>query len=91
MGQSVFAAHDGIIRAAGTDPGGYGFFIILDSQTWWTRYAHLRQFNVGLNARVDKGEIIALGDDTGQSTGPHLHFEVKHRGSFVDPVTVLPL
>ena len=91
MGQSVFASHDGVVRAAGWSTVGYGNFIILESQAWWTRYAHLQQLNVSVNDRVDKGDIIGLGDDTGQSTGPHLHFEVKHRGSFVDPVTVLPI
>lgn len=89
--QSVRASHDGVIRAAGNDPDGYGFFIVLDSQTWWTRYGHLSQFNVSLNSRVDKGQVIGLGDSTGRSTGDHLHFEAKYRGSFVDPVTVLPI
>ncbi len=91
MGQSIFASHDGVVRAAGWSTVGYGNFIILESQAWWTRYAHLQQLNVSVNDRVDKGDIIGLGDDTGQSTGPHLHFEVKHQGSFVDPVTVLPI
>lgn len=90
-GQSVFACHDGVVRAAGWSTVGYGYFIVLDSQTWWTRYAHAQQLNVRVNDRVDKGDIIGLGDDTGQSTGPHLHLEVKFRGSFVDPVTVLPI
>ena len=91
MGQSVYACHDGVVRASGWSTVGYGYFIVLDSETWWTRYAHLRQLNVSVNDRVDKGDIIGLGDDTGQSSGPHLHFEVKHRGSWVDPVTVLPI
>ena len=90
-GDSVFACHDGIVRAAGWSTVGYGYFIVLDSETWWTRYAHAQQLNVSMNDRVDKGDVIGLGDDTGQSTGPHLHLEVKHRGSWVDPVTVLPI
>ncbi len=91
MGQSVFASHDAVVRAAGWSTVGYGNFVVLESQTWWTRYAHLQQLNVDVGDRVNKGQVIGLGDDTGRSTGPHLHYEVKYRGSFVDPVTVLPI
>ena len=85
-GQGVFAAHDGIVGEAGWSNVGYGLNVTLSSGEWWTRYAHLETVLVNHNQRVRRGELIGYGDDTGASQGDHLHFEVKHRGAFVDPM-----
>lgn len=89
MGQAVFAAHSGVVLEAGWNPSGYGFDVVLEGAPWWTRYGHLQQPLVGRGDSVKQGQPIGLGDTTGNSTGPHLHFEVKYNGKFVDPVTVL--
>ena len=90
-GQAVFAAHDARVEAIGSGSTGYGNWLTLRSDTWWTRYAHLEQVTVSQGQRVDSGQQIARGNSTGNSSGPHLHFEVKLRGTFVDPVKVLNL
>jgi len=90
-GQAVFAAHDARVEAIGSGSTGYGNWLTLRSDTWWTRYAHLEQVTVSRGQRVDSGQQIGRGNSSGNSSGPHLHFEVKHRGSFVDPEKVLNL
>ena len=86
---TVYAAHDGRVDVAHWLSGGYANCVVLSGSSWWTRYAHLKSFYVGEGQIVTKGQPIAIGDTTGNSTGNHLHFEVKYNGSFVDPVTVL--
>ncbi|MFZ1060740.1 MAG: M23 family metallopeptidase [Candidatus Rokuibacteriota bacterium] len=44
---------------------------------------------MGDGEQVSQGQVIGYGDDTGNSTGPHLHLEVKYNGQYVDPATVL--
>jgi len=55
-----------------------------------TLYAHLSQVNVHCGQSVFQGQLIGLGGSTGHSTGPHLHFEVRYKGGFINPWTVLP-
>lgn len=88
-GQEIYAAHDGVIESAGWSTVGYGNDITITSEEWWTRYGHLNQIIVGVGQKVDRGQLIAYGDTTGNSTGCHLHFEVKHNGVFVDPMGVI--
>lgn len=90
-GQEVFAAHSGIVETAVWSSVGYGFTITLKGDPYWTRYAHLQGFAVAAGDRVNAGQVIGFGDSTGNSTGPHLHFELKVNGSFVDPLLYLPL
>jgi murein DD-endopeptidase MepM/ murein hydrolase activator NlpD len=55
-----------------------------------TVYAHLSQWNVTCGESVFQGNVIGLSGSTGNSSGPHLHFEVRYNGSYVNPWTVLP-
>ncbi len=89
VGQTVKASHDGIVQEAGWSNVGYGFTVTLNSGTYWTRYAHLSRVDVHVNQRITKGQKVGLGGSTGNSTGPHLHFEVKVNGSYRDPRPLL--
>jgi murein DD-endopeptidase MepM/ murein hydrolase activator NlpD len=85
-GTPVFAAASGIIR---TFPGtvGYGnFAIIIHSDHYATLYGHLQAFTVQDGDQVKKGDVIGLEGSTGFSTGPHLHFEIRHDNDYVDPL-----
>ncbi len=86
MGQKVYAAHEGDIVAAGPSSVGYGNYIDLAGDGYWSRYAHLQSFAVAPGVHVKKGDVIGYGDSTGNSTGPHLHFELKINGTYVNPV-----
>jgi len=90
FGQTIYAAHDGEVDVASWSVVGYGLNIVISGSPWWSRYAHLTQALVGKGDRVLKGQPIAQGDTTGNSSGNHLHFEIKRGGVFVDPMSVLP-
>ena len=69
---------------------GYGNTVIIDHGGGWsTLYAHLSSFNVSLNEEVGIGQTIGGVGNTGWSTGPHLHFEIRYRGSPRDPAKYL--
>jgi murein DD-endopeptidase MepM/ murein hydrolase activator NlpD len=89
MGQSVYAAHDGIISGSGWSTVGYGNKIDINGNPYWSRYGHLQQILVSNDQEVKAGQLIAYGDSTGNSTGAHLHFELKINGSYVNPVLYL--
>lgn len=89
VGDVVRAALPGIVGRIGYEPGGYGHFLILvHSNGMETRYAHLSGVTARLGQRVYAGDEIARGGNTGNSTGPHLHFEVRKNGKVLDPMLV---
>ena len=85
-GTNIVAAAAGRVAFAGTQ-GGYGRTIILDHGGGiMTLYAHNSQLMVSEGAQVTQGSVIAKAGSTGMSTGPHLHFEVRENGKYVDPM-----
>ncbi len=90
-GESIWAADSGVVVFAGWSYGGYGQLVMLDhGNGWQTIYAHLSQINVACGADVLQGQRIGLAGSTGNSTGPHLHFETRFEDGFVNPWFVLP-
>ncbi len=87
--QPVRAAYDGVVVFAGWQ-GGYGKQIELQHDAHVsTRYGHLQTWLVDSGTRVKKGQVIGLAGSTGQSTGVHLHFEVRRDGVPLDPESEL--
>lgn len=80
QGTPVLAAQDGFVTAA-SSAGGYGLMVVLQHELEETqlesRYAHLAEMFVSAGDEVKKGDIIGLVGSTGNSTGPHLHFEMR--------------
>jgi murein DD-endopeptidase MepM/ murein hydrolase activator NlpD len=79
-GQTVYTPSDGTVVFLGSE-GGYGKVLVIDhGYGVKTRYGHLSEINVHLGARVKRGERVASVGNTGRSTGPHLHYEVRVNG-----------
>jgi len=91
VGTKVRAAGPGLVVRSGWDPG-YGNIIeIKHAENFVTRYAHLNKRRVEKNTIVDSGALIGDVGSTGRSTGPHLHYEVFHKGKVVNPRQVMLL
>jgi len=91
LGDPIYAADSGVVVYAGWISGGYGNMIMIDhGNGYQTLYAHLSAIRVSCGASVRQGQLIGLAGSTGRSTGPHLHFEVRYMGGFVNPWYVLP-
>lgn len=79
-----------VIRADGRDSGGYGNRVEIDhGDGRITTYSHLGSIDVRVGQTISQGAVIGTLGNTGRSTGPHLHFEVKEGGKFVDPKIAL--
>jgi len=90
QGDSIFASDSGVIIYAGSISGGYGNLVAIDHQNGYlTLYAHLNGFNMACGQSVSQGQVIGFCGSTGNSTGAHLHFEVRQNGGFVNPWYVL--
>ena len=91
LGAWVYAADSGVVIYAGPAAGGYGNVIMIDhGNGYQTLYAHNSVILTHCGASVTKGQVISQAGSTGNSTGPHLHFEVRYNGGFIDPWYVLP-
>ncbi|PZF82950.1 M23 family metallopeptidase, partial [Micromonospora endophytica] len=91
-GTPVRAAFGGTVTKAGDVGDGYGISVVIDhGNGYLTHYAHLSTAKVGVGDKVSTGQTIGLEGSTGDSTGPHLHFEV-HQGQMwnqIDPAPFL--
>jgi murein DD-endopeptidase MepM/ murein hydrolase activator NlpD len=88
-GTSVGAAAAGVVIYAGW-LGGYGNLVVVDhGDGLSTAYAHNSGFAVSVGSNVSQGEVIAYSGNTGNSSGPHVHFEVRVNGGAVDPLGYL--
>ncbi len=89
-GDTIRALFDGTVRVVKVNKGGYGKVIIVKHERGFeTLYAHLSKCIAVENRTVRAGDVIALGGNTGRSTGSHLHFEIRHCGEPFDPLTLL--
>ncbi len=87
----VLAAQAGVVFFASWSPYGYGNFVQLDHNDGrHTHYAHLNSIVVGPGQTVTQGQLLGYEGSTGNSTGPHLHFELVIDGRYVNPLLYLP-
>lgn len=86
VGTPVYATAEGKVSTASWQ-GAYGNMVELDhGYNYTTRYAHLSKINVRPGQTVHRGDMIGLVGNTGKSTGPHLHYEVRFKGAPQNPV-----
>ncbi|MDR2104025.1 MAG: M23 family metallopeptidase [Treponema sp.] len=84
-GTQVFAARAGMVTEMGEDPIYGKYIIIRHGESWASLYGHLSRFETALHREVESGTLIGRVGSTGQSTGPHLHFELRQNGQARDP------
>ena len=90
-GSAVLGTDGGFISFAGWTDVGYGYLIVVDHANGFaTYYAHLSAIYVGVGQAVERGQVIGAVGNTGNSTGPHLHFEVRHHNTQHNPRAYLP-
>ncbi len=86
-GTKIYAAGDGIVFKAAGSAGGYGNIVKINHGFGFvTFYAHMRKIYVRPGQRVKRGDVIGTVGNTGLSTSPHLHYEVRINGQHVNPV-----
>jgi len=91
LGNPIYAADSGVIVYAGWNDWGYGNVIVIDhGNGWQTLYAHLSQVLVNCGDFVTGGGLIGYMGSTGNSSGPHLHFEMSLNGSRMNPHKYYP-
>lgn len=89
VGDTIVSAFDGVVRIAKYSKS-YGYTVVVRHYNGLeTLYAHLSKLLVEPNQEVKSGEIIGLGGNTGRSTGPHLHFEIRYLGGSINPREII--
>ena len=91
IGDGIFAADAGVVVFAGWANGGYGYMVMIDhGNGYQTLYGHMSVVAASCGQSVYTGSYIGAVGSTGNSTGSHLHFEVRYMGGFLSPWYVLP-
>lgn len=86
IGTPIHVAEAGVVTYAGW-MNGYGYIVIVQHAAGYeTYYGHCSSFNSSVGDQVEKGDVIAFVGNTGRSTGPHVHFEVRIDGKTYDPL-----
>ena len=90
VGTPVMAAGAGTVESAGWSNGYGNFMLINHGNTYATGYGHLSRFAPGVHkgSHVHQGEVVAYSGNTGMTTGPHLHYEIRINKTQVNPLTV---
>lgn len=85
VGTPVRSTMDGQVVYAGWNNQGYGNLVIVENGPYRTYYAHLSSIPVSIGQQVSAGTVIGLSGNTGNSTGPHLHYEIRLNQKAIDP------
>lgn len=88
-GTPIYAVTGGTVEQAGDAGDGYGTLVRIKSGNTVTYYGHQSSVDVAVGDTVEAGDRIGSVGSTGNSTGPHLHFEVRNNGSSIEPVAYL--
>ncbi len=86
MGSPVYSAESGTVLSSGWISGYGNAVVIMHDNGLSTLTGHMSSLNVQSGQRVSRGDVIGYCGSTGNSTGPHVHFEVRINGSTVDPI-----
>ena len=97
FGKPIVAAEAGTVIGAGDNAGGYGNYVMIDhgkctddNNNYISLYGHASALAVEAGQHVEKGDIVAYVGSTGNSTGPHVHYEMRINGKITDPLIQYP-
>lgn len=91
IGNAIYAVDNGVVVYSGWNDHGYGYMIVVDHGDWQSLYAHLSVINTTCGQSVFQGDVIGALGSTGNSSGPHLHFELRSDTyGKVNPTQFLP-
>ncbi|MGV6832390.1 MAG: M23 family metallopeptidase [bacterium] len=86
-GTPIYATGDGVVKRADAGSAGFGKHIRIDhGYGYVSLYAHLYKYNVRVNQKVKRGDVIGYVGSTGRSQAPHLHYEVRKDGEKINPI-----
>lgn len=86
VGDSIRCSFDGKVRIIDYERRGYGYYVVVRHNNGLeTVYAHLSKTLVEHNQTLKAGQVLGLGGNTGRSTGPHLHYEIRYLGNAINP------
>lgn len=89
-GTPIKSAQKGKVTELRTDATGYGTHVrVQHADGYLTIYGHMSGFSVNVGDEVEAGNVLGPSDNTGNSTGPHLHFELRHNNKPIDPMPLL--
>ncbi|MGY6521190.1 MAG: peptidoglycan DD-metalloendopeptidase family protein [Mongoliitalea sp.] len=89
VGTPIYSVFDGIVRIRSYDRTGYGYYVVVRHKNGLeTLYGHMSRITVDVGQEVKAGDVLGLGGNTGRSTGPHLHFEVRYQGLSINPTQI---
>ncbi len=87
IGTNVKATMSGKVIYAGWNNEGYGNLVIVENGPYRTYFAHLSKVPVTVGQAVTAGSVVGISGSTGNSTGPHVHYEVRHNLKVIDPTS----
>jgi murein DD-endopeptidase MepM/ murein hydrolase activator NlpD len=90
VGTPVRSTIEGTVAFAGWSEAGYGNLVIVENGPYKTYYGHLSDIPVTVGQTIQKGEVIGLSGNTGKSSGPHVHYEIRRNHVQIDPNTFDP-
>ena len=97
FGKPIVAAEAGTVIVAGYNAGGYGNYVMIDhgkctddNNNYISLYGHASALAVEAGQHVEKGDVVAYVGSTGNSTGPHVHYEMRINGKITDPLVQYP-
>ncbi len=86
IGQKIKATADAVVKISSYEKNGFGNYVILrHGNGYETVFGHLNKRLVKRGERVQRGQVVGLMGNTGRSTGPHLHYEVRYKGKPINP------
>ena len=92
VGDSIVAAYPGKVVVSKYNRRGYGHYVMIEHANGTrTLYGHLKKRLVNVGDMVEGGQLVGWGGNTGRSSGPHLHFEIRYGDVNIDPATVFNL